>query len=791
MSSQSTGSWIYRSFRVVRWALLPIALLGGCRAEPTGNLPSPEDKAVESSPPEMHAMLVAAPPSTAAVPTHSTRQMAARLQELARSANPAKTPAIAPISRLAEFRQQFAREQRPDQKVVLRSFVGWHLMLVGETEEALREFDQVYAELDRLKLPPQHSFYKNLSELNAITNLRYAEEQNCLANHSADSCLMPMRGGGIHQARQGAEEARQELLKLLESNPDDPRSRWLLNLTNMVLGEYPDGVPAQWLIPPAAFESDYDIKRFQDVAPGAGVDMLGLSGGVVLEDLNNDGLLDVMASDWGIDKQMRLYLGQANGRFLEATEQAGLIGEVGGLNLIHADYDNDGHRDVMVLRGAWLGDHGRYPNSLLRNLGNARFDDVTVAAGLLEEAPCQSAAWADFDRDGLLDLFVSNETHKSQDYPCRLYRNRGNGSFEEIGAAVGLNVARHVKGVTWGDFNNDGLPDLYLSCFGEDNLLFQNLGRTEAGWKFQDITAAAGVAEPKGSFPTWSWDYDNDGWEDILVAPFSGFTFDGNALGIVVADYLKQPTTGDRVHLYRNQGDGTFVNMAPALGLDRALLVMGANFGDLDNDGFLDCYFGTGDPHFGTLIPNRMFRNQAAKTFQDVTTAGGFGHVQKGHGVAFADLDNDGDQDVYAVLGGAIAGDIYPNALFQNPGHGNHWITLQLRGVKSNRDAVGARIRVTVRRANGDSRQIHVTVGTGGSFGSSSTQQEIGLGDAVAIQAIEIRWPFPDSVQQLLECELDHTYAVVEGDDKPIPVPRPVLKFDATAPHDHLHHHPQ
>ena len=136
------------------------------------------------------------------------------------------------------------------------------------------------------------------------------------------------------------------------------------------------------------------------------------------------------------------------------------------------------------------------------------------------------------------------------------------------------------------------------------------------------------------------------------------------------------------------------------------------NYGDLDNDGWLDFYVAPAIPTLSTLIPNRMFRNDGGRRFQDVTTSGGFGHLQKGHGVSFADLDNDGDQDVHVVMGGAYSGDVARNALFLNPGHGNHWITLKLEGVTSNRAAIGARIRVVV--ATADGRALHLQDGRHG-----------------------------------------------------------------------------
>jgi ASPIC and UnbV/FG-GAP-like repeat len=211
----------------------------------------------------------------------------------------------------------------------------------------------------------------------------------------------------------------------------------------------------------------------------------------------------------------------------------------------------------------------------------------------------------------------------------------------------------------------------------------------------------------------------------------------------VAADYLGMEKPGEVPRLYRNNGNGTFTDVARPIRLNRVLVTMGSNFGDLDNDGWLDFYAGTGDPTFSSLMPNRMFRNDGGKVFQDVTTSGGFGHVQKGHGVAFGDVDRDGDQDVFAVLGGAYEGDGYHKALFRNPGHGNNWVTLKLEGAKSNRDAIGARIEVRLA-----DRKIFRTVGTGGSFGSQSIEQEIGLGTATRIESVTIQWPLPDKPTQ-------------------------------------------
>ncbi len=215
--------------------------------------------------------------------------------------------------------------------------------------------------------------------------------------------------------------------------------------------------------------------------------------------------------------------------------------------------------------------------------------------------------------------------------------------------------------------------------------------------------------------------------------------------------------------MFRNNHDGTFRDVTREAHLDRVLHTMGSNFGDIDNDGWLDFYLGTGDPNLATIIPNRMFRNVEGRLFQDVTTAAGVGHLQKGHGVAFADIDNDGDQDIYEVMGGAVTGDHFRNVLYENPGSGNHWLTLRLEGVRSNRSAIGARIHVEVETPAGP-RSIYRTVGSGGSFGASPLRQEIGLGRASAIRMVTIGWPASGTTQTLNGLELDRFYEVKEGE---------------------------
>ena len=334
----------------------------------------------------------------------------------------------------------------------------------------------------------------------------------------------------------------------------------------------------------------------------------------------------------------------------------------------------------------------------------------------------------------------------------------------------------YVKGVVWGDFNNDGRQDLYISILGRDNLLLRNDGgRARPGphgetWTFTNVAAAAGVSGPLDSFSTWFWDFDNDGWEDLYVA---GYRI--TDLGDLAAMHLGLPTRTRMPRLYRNNRDGTFSDVTHAMRLDRLALPMGSNFGDLDNDGWPDAYIGDGEPALGALIPNRLFRNAEGRVFQDVTLSADVGNLQKGHGVAFGDIDNDGDQDILEEMGGWFESDMAPAVLFENPGHGNHWITLRLAGRRSNRSALGARIKVRVTTPSGP-RDIYTVCGAGGSFGGNSLQQEIGLGAASGIEAIEVRWP-AGQTQTYHDVVMDRIYRIVEGETAPAPVQQRVIPF--------------
>ncbi len=701
-------------------------------------------------------------------PAASTLKMIERLTEIKDRAK-ANSMSFLTKRLVGQMENELTMAQTTKDKTQILFTLGVKQMQAGRPDAGLNTFTALEKIMAKEGIKLSAATKYELRMRKAVAFLRLGEQENCLLQHNAESCLFPLRPAAFHLIPRGSRAAVGLFNEALAENPNDLSARWLLNLAHMTLGEYPDKVPPTFLIPPKVFESEYDMPRFPDVSGSLGIDVDDLAGGVITDDFDNDGFLDIVTSAWGLDGQLRYFHNDGNGQFTQRTSEAGLVGLTSGLNIIQTDYNNDGWTDILVLRGGWLSKAGRIPNSLLRNNGDGTFTDVTEEAGLLSYRPTQTASWFDYDGDGWLDLFVGNETTdpKDPDY-SELYHNNRDGTFTECAKLCGVQVAKFVKGVTTADYDNDGRPDLYLSLRNDLNLLFHNDGpapgvdgaANTGAWKFTEVAAKAGVTEPKYSFPTWFFDYDNDGWEDLFCSGY--LTGD---VGDIAADYLGLPTTAAKAKMYRNNRDGTFTDVSAETHMDRVCHTMGSNFGDLDNDGWLDFYLGTGDPDFTTLIPNRMFHNGEGKVFQDVTTATGTGHIQKGHGVAFADLDNDGDQDIYAVMGGAFSGDTARNALFLNPINTNHWVKLKLVGVKANKPAIGARLKVTVQNASG-TRDIYKTVNSGGSFGANPLRQQLGLGQARAITGLEIRWPGSGTLQVVQGLEMDHAYEITEGSDK-------------------------
>ncbi|HEU5255607.1 MAG TPA: FG-GAP-like repeat-containing protein, partial [Vicinamibacterales bacterium] len=591
---------------------------------------------------------------------------------------------------------------------------------MGNMDRSIAQFEQAF-KLAQVNNPAALS---DLEQMLGIAYIHKAEMDNGIYREPGDRCLLATKAGASLAKTDAFDEGVRHITALLDKRPGDVELKWFLNAAFMATGGYPNRVPPRYAIPPDAMASGENVGRFVDVSAQAGINSFSSAGGVIVDDFDNDGRLDLLTSNFDSCGRMQLFHRREDGSFEDRAMQAGLGNQLGGLNLSQADYNNDGCKDILVMRGGWELAQRR---SLLRNNCDGTFTDVTAAAGLLTPVTSsQTAAWTDIDNDGWIDLFVGNE-----DAPLQLFRNRGDGTFDDIAAAAGVKRSFFTKAVAAGDYDNDGFPDLYVSNFRDGNVLFHNNGdRT-----FRDVTRVAGVPGADRGFPAWFFDYDNDGWDDIFA---SSYYLSIEEIG---RSYLKLPLNATTMKLYRNAGDGSFLDVTGAANLEKVLMPMGSNFGDIDNDGFLDIYLGTGSPSYVSLAPSMLLRNKNGASFVDVTVASGTGEMHKGHGVAFADLDNDGDEDIVFKVGGATPGDAHAFRLFENPGSGNDWLGIHLVGVRTNRAAIGARIKVTVENTGGGRRSMYRTVNSGGSFGASPLEQHIGLGKAARVAEVEIKWP--------------------------------------------------
>ncbi len=664
----------------------------------------------------------------------------------------------------------------------LRTNFGRELLRLGQIDSSLVILDAVVAGLDQdssAKIEEAESI-----RLRALAHLREAEIQNCVNRHNRDCCIAPLQGGGVHAVNEPAKAAKEDYLKYLQrldaSSPggrvaaDDPRRLagiWLLNISCMALGEYPDGVPAEYRVPSKTFESDADIGRFVDIAKELGVDCFDHAGGAIVDDIDGDGLLDIVTSSCHLDSPVKAFKNRGDGTFEDAASKWRLDDQTGGLHIAGADYDNDGDLDILIPRGAWMLDDGRIRKSLLRNDGERGFTDVTRAAGVDQPpTPTQAIVWADFDNDGWLDFYVGNEsrvetTPGSPNIPSQLFKNNKDGTFTEIAVAAGVTNDRYAKGACAGDYDDDGDMDLYVSNLGPNRLY-----RNDGGMHFVDVAPELGVIEPKGrSFACWFFDFENDGDLDIWCN-----AYDAN-ISSVAASAMGMPFKASPPALYRNEGNGTFTDITKAAGVAKAWLPMGCSFGDFDNDGWLDIYLGTGDPFYESLMPNVALRNDRGRRFQDITSSAGLGHLQKGHGTVFVDLDDDGDQDMYHQLGGFYPGDAFGNSLFVNPGQGNHFLKVELTGTKTNRQGVGARLVVNFETPQG-TRVIHRAVGCISSFGQAPRRQDLGLANATSIESVEVHWPTTGEHQRFEDVPLNSSIRITEGsaDYETVPL-RPIL----------------
>ena len=421
-----------------------------------------------------------------------------------------------------------------------------------------------------------------------------------------------------------------------------------------------------WLVilsPPASV-----FAGFTDVTAESGLISPFHSRGIAWGDYNGDGCIDLYVTRYGMNVSNSLYRNNCDGRFTDVAFWAGVINPLGANGAAWGDYDADGDLDLYV------GTHLEEPNILYRNNGDGTFTDVTASANVGDLHSASGVAWGDYDADGDLDLFLSNGHSDFQDNSDVLYQNDGNGKFVDVAPSAGVagSLTQVSWSSTWFDYDNNGTMDLYVSVSAGSDALYRNNG----DGTFSDISTAAGISNPMSGHGVAVGDYNGDGCLDILS------TNDSVQNGLTV--------------LYRNNCNGTFTNVSLAAGiLDRGTSDWGVNFVDYDNDAYLDLAIASGGRAFDAegilniVGPNALYKNNGNGTFIDVITTVGAANNSHTLGSAWADFDNDGDLDWY------IANNADRDVLFRNDGPvGNH-LKVVLQSDTGDTHGIGARVELT------------------------------------------------------------------------------------------------
>jgi tetratricopeptide (TPR) repeat protein len=632
-----------------------------------------------------------------------------------------------------------------DARIRLGYFLGApQQMLVPDLSASKRQFEKV---LEIEPNNPEAMLQLGLAEFRLGEADKAAERfENIIQNYRRHSGayyylgVYHLRHGNLENEVLSFKKAVTNFKESLRLKPRDPETLWNLWTAYGKLGGYPEELPEEFKIQVAVTgqqetgrEGRKDGReesrkpkaesQFIDVASDLKMNKVDGGRGSAWGDYDNDGDLDIVAV--GTYQPHALYRNNGDGTFTNTAEQAGIADPRGGWGSLFADYDNDGYLDLYITRGGWS---GAAENTLYHNNGDGTFTDVTDTAGVADPQSSFCAAWADYDNDGYLDLYIADGVI-GDGAANVLYRNNGDGTFTNTAESAGVANTGNSLGTAWGDYDKDGHIDLHVINFGQSNVLYRNNG----DGTFTDVTPTTGMNIPvTDAFVTFFLDVDNDADLDIFISNSGSFQafIAGQITGTA-------PHDADRQVLYRNNGDGTFTDVTRESGLYHAFGAMGANFGDIDSDGYLDIYLATGAPQMGRLERDALFHNNGDGTFTDATFTLGLGNIGKGHGVTFGDMDADGDVDIYVPVGGAFIGDQWHNLFYQNTGAGNNWINLKLVGVKSNRDGIGAKVTLRI----GDNL-VYREVSGGCGFGSTnSLPLEIGLGTHTKVDTLEIVWP--------------------------------------------------
>jgi len=481
---------------------------------------------------------------------------------------------------------------------------------------------------------------------------------------------------------------------------------------------------------------------FQDEAAARNVLEPGYGRGAAMVDLDNDGLLDLIAAR---SEMPDAFLRQkSDGTFENMAAQWGIPTVLDrGWGVLAADFDNDGDRDIYFPTGGFT---GAQANMLLRNDLNVSgvFVDVTAASGDAPLATYSSFGGTvlDYDNDGDLDIFVSqNGVAVGTSVQNTLLRNDGNMVFTDVSIAAGITHLGDFRHCSSGDVDNDGFVDIFVADYVTNNLLYHNNG----DGTFSDTAAHAGVQDPGKNFGGILIDFNNDGWLDLFGARYQ---FNGN-----------YPSG-----LYLNNQDGTFSDVRFAARMTRQQ-DMGHNCIDLNADGYPDIFIGTGHPTIRNFDLVKFVRPTPSGSLMslDVTSLAGFDAIGKTrtHGIAVGDINEDGAVDVYLNTGGPAYVPVswQENALFIADGNDNNWISIEPKGVISNRSAVGTRMRVLTP----DGVEIHRINTVGRGFcNTDSPRAHFGLGPARRTREINLLWP--SGIQQTyLDLETEELHTVWES----------------------------
>ena len=573
----------------------------------------------------------------------------------------------------------------------------------------------------------------------------YEEAEQELSQISVKS---PRHAAALHEAsvalhRAGRFAAAVEAgAAALEANPANQRTRHWLWLTAQKLGGYPSHTPPELRMEVKA-GYNHPTVEFEDIAARIGLDKTSAGRGTAIFDYNNDGYLDIVIS--GAHSGCSLFRNNGDGTFTDVSVGSGIDKCVNSFAVCAGDYNNDGFTDLFITRlGFYCGEA-----VLFRNNGDGTFTNVTAEAGLSLWGPAFSASWVDYDNDGFLDLYIANNLGGlfERKTPNRLFHNNGDGTFTEVAEQAGLSTIWPTIAGTWGDYNNDGFPDLFVSNGLGGSQLYRNNGNGT----FTDVSKQAGVAKFGFGSPAFWWDFDNDGWLDLCQ-----FEWSDHEDFIHTMAHGQGPADGNPMRVYRNNRNGTFTQVGRELGLTECWGTMSGNACDFNNDGNMDLVLGNGGPRMDRLEPMILMQNDG-KSFRNITFAAGLPFTGKSHGVNAADLFGDGRISVLVASGGAYPGDLLTTGVYCPKTLPGNYVNIRLTGVTSNRSAIGARVTV----AAGGKRQLREISG-GSNFGCLPLEQHYGLGGIGTIDAVEIRWP-SGLAQRFENVPVNKTWQFIEG----------------------------